>query len=391
VVPPDVFAPARLGPVRLRNRVIKAATFEARTPDALVTDDLVDYHLAVARGGAAMTTVAYLAVAPEGRTDRQQIYLREAALPGLLRLTDAVHAEGAAVAAQLGHAGPVANSRSNRRRALSASRLPSPFGLRGIRAATEQDLARVTRQYVEAARLAVRAGFDCLEVHVGHNYLLSAFLSPNLNRRTDGWGGRLANRARLPRQVLTAVRDAVGDDAAVTAKLNMRDGGRAGLQVEESLEVARMLQDDGALDALELTAGSSLTNPMYLFRGDAPTREMAAAMPFPVNLGVRLAGRRFLRDYPFEEAYLLADARRFREALDLPLILLGGLTRRATLEQAMTDGFEYVAMARALLREPDLVNRMQQGRTSYSLCTHCNQCMPTIYSRTRCVLVQEAS
>ena len=388
---PDVFAPAALGPVRLRNRVIKAATFEGMTPNALVTDHLVDYHLAVARGGVGMTTVAYLAVAPEGRTDRHQIYLRDAALPGLRLLTDAVHVEGAAVAAQIGHAGPVANGRSNRRQALAASRMPSPLSLQMVRTATEADLRTIRRQYVDGVRLAVRAGFDGLELHLGHNYLLSSFLSPNLNRRQDAWGGSLAGRARFPREVVQAVREAVGDQVAVTAKLNMTDGIRSGFQVEESIEFARMLEEDRTLDALQLSAGSSLTNPMYLFRGDVPLREFAAAMPFPVRVGMRLAGNRFLRSYPFEEAFLQPLARRFREALSMPLTLLGGLNRRASLEQAMAEGFDYVAMARALLREPDLVNRMQDGSAEQGLCIHCNRCMPTIYSGTRCVVIQEAS
>jgi 2,4-dienoyl-CoA reductase-like NADH-dependent reductase (Old Yellow Enzyme family) len=391
VAPPDVFAPATLGPVRLRNRVIKAATFEGVTPDGLVTDALVDYHLAVARGGVGLTTVAYLAVAPEGRTDRHQIHLREEALPGLVRLTDAVHAEGAAVAAQIGHAGPVANGRSNGQQALSASRMPSPLSMQMVRSATEADLRTVRQQYVDGVRLAVRAGFDVLEIHLGHNYLLSSFLSPNLNRRKDGYGGSLPQRARFPREVVEAVREAVGDQVAVTAKINMADGTRRGFQVEESVEFAAMLQADGALDALELTAGSSLANPMYLFRGDAPLKEFAAAMPFPTSVGLRTVGRGFLRSYPFEEAYLLPSARLFREALDLPLILLGGITRRETLELAMAEGFEYVAMARALLREPDLVNRMRERAADGGLCIHCNRCMPTIYSGTRCVVVQEAS
>ncbi|HEX6486358.1 MAG TPA: NADH:flavin oxidoreductase [Nocardioidaceae bacterium] len=386
---PDAFAPAALGPVRLRNRIVKAATFEGVTPDALVTDELIDYHLAVARGGAALTTVAYLAVSPEGRTDRHQIYLRPEAVPGLRRLTDAIHEEGAAVAAQLGHAGPVANGRSNRARAITASRMPSPLSLQMVRTATEADIARVTRDYVEGARLAVSAGFDSLELHLGHNYLLSSFLSPNLNRRKDRWGGSLENRARFPRQVVRAVRESVGDDVAVTAKVNMTDGVRSGFRIEESLDFAAMLESDRALDALQLTSGSSLTNPMYLFRGDVPLREFADAMPPLQRWGIKAVGRRFFRHYPFEEAYMLPMARRFRERLDLPLMLLGGINKRETIDLAMAEGFEYVAMARALLREPDLVNRMRAGRADQGVCIHCNRCMPTIYSRTRCPVAEE--
>jgi 2,4-dienoyl-CoA reductase-like NADH-dependent reductase (Old Yellow Enzyme family) len=386
---PDVFAPVALGPVTLRNRVVKAATFEGVTPEALVTDDLVEYHLKVARGGVGMTTVAYLAVSPEGRTDRHQIYLRPEAMPGLRRLTDAVHAEGAAVAAQLGHAGPVANGRSNQAQALSAYRMPSPLSMQMVRTATDADITRVTRDYVEGARLAVEAGFDSLELHLGHNYLLSSFLSPNLNRRKDRWGGSLENRSRFARQVVLAVREAVGDGVAVTAKLNMVDGVRSGLGIEESLDVASMLESDRALDAIQLTSGSSLTNPMFLFRGDVPLKEFADAMPLLQRWGIKTVGRRFFRRYPFEEAYMLPMARHFRERLEMPLMLLGGINRRETLDVAMAEGFEYVAMARALLREPDLVSRMQAGRAEEGRCIHCNRCMPTIYSRTRCPVLEE--
>jgi 2,4-dienoyl-CoA reductase-like NADH-dependent reductase (Old Yellow Enzyme family) len=381
-----IFEPATLGPLRLRNRLIKAATFEGRTPDALVTDDLVDFHVRHAAGGVGMTTVAYCAVSPEGRTDRHQLWMRPEAVAGLRRLTGAVHAAGAAVSAQLGHAGPVANGASNRGAALAPGRLLSPLSLRMVRRASAADLARITRAHAEAARHAVASGFDAVEIHFGHNYLVSAFLSPRLNRRDDRYGGTLRNRARLALDIAHAVRAAVGDRIAVTAKLNMDDGVPGGLSPGESLQVAQWLEADGCLDALELTAGSSLLNPMYLFTGDVPLREFADRFPAPQRWGIRVAGRAFLRSYPFEEAFLLGRARRFRAALDLPLVLLGGITRRETMDRALAEGFAFVAMARALLREPDLPNRLRDEPATPSRCTHCNRCMPTIYQRTRCVL-----
>ena len=385
---PDPFGPAELGPVTLRNRIIKAATFEGSTPKGMVTDRLIDFHRRVAAGGVGMSTVAYLAVAPEGRTDRTCLYLRDELVPGLRELTDAIHAEGAAAAGQIGHAGPVAAARSNGVPSLSPSGGFSPLGTRS-KAVTDADIARVTDDYANGARLMVDAGFDAIEIHLGHNYLLSAFLSPKLNRRDDQWGGSLGSRARFPRQVARAVRETVGDDVAVTAKLNMADGVPGGLWLTESIEVARMLEADGALDALELTGGSSLANPMYLFRGEAPREEFAATLPKVLRLPFKLVGRRMMPDYPFEEAFFLPYARQFRAALDMPLILLGGINRIETVEQALGEGFAFVAMARALLREPDLLNRWQADDQSESRCIHCNKCMPTIYSGTRCVLVEE--
>jgi 2,4-dienoyl-CoA reductase-like NADH-dependent reductase (Old Yellow Enzyme family) len=386
--PATVFEPAPLGPLTLKNRIIKSATFEGATPKGEVTDRLVEFHRRVAAGGAAMTTVAYLAVSPEGRTDRHCIVLGEESAKELVRVVETVHEAGAAASAQIGHAGPVANSRSNGAPALSPTRR---FGASGslTRAVDDQDIARITDDYRRGAQMAVAAGFDCLEIHLGHNYLLSAFLSPKLNRRRDKWGGSLENRARFGRQVVRSVREGAGDRVAVTAKLNMDDGVPGGFWIEESLAFAHLLEEDGGLDALELTGGSSLSNPMFLFRGEAPRLEFAATLPAPMRLGFRVVGKSFLREYPFEEAYFLPYARQFLEALGLPLILLGGVNQLETAERAVGEGFSFVAMARALLREPDLVARWERGDRTDGRCIHCNKCMPTIYSGTHCVLVPE--
>src|SRR6476469_8108883 len=175
-----------------------------------------------------------------------------------------------------------------------------------------------------------------------------------------------------------AVRRAVDEEGtpiAVTAKLNMTDGVRGGISVEESLKTATWLEGDGGLDAIKLTAGSSLGNAMYLFRGDAPIKGFAKGFHRPMRWGVRLAGKKVLREYPYREAYLLRDAKLFRAELKMPLILLGGITNRDTMDLAMAEGFDFVAMGRALLAEPDLINRIQLDESVRSKCTHCNQCM----------------
>lgn len=381
----DPFSPARLGPRTLRNRLIKCATFEGATPDALVTDDLIEFHREVAAGGVAMSTVAYCAVAPEGRTDRHQIWLRDEAMPGLRHLTDAIHAEGALAAAQLGHAGPVANSVSNRRKALGPSRIPAPMGMSVTRRLDRDDLTEMVTTFRRAARIAVDCGFDGLEIHCGHNYLISCFLSPLLNRRRDEYGGTLVNRARFAREVIAGVRDEVGDEAAVWAKLNMYDGaGRLGFGIDDACAVAQLLESDGHLDAIEPTAGSSLLNPMYLFHGDPPRAEFANAFHGSMRAGLKVAAPFFLKHYDYHDTYLLPLARQLRAAVRMPLILLGGVTDRASMQTALDAGFDFVAMGRALLREPDLPLRIQGDPTVTSRCVHCNLCMPTIYSRTRC-------
>jgi len=380
----DPFARTRLGPLALRNCFVKSATFEARSPKHVVTDELIEFHRGFAAGGVAMTTLAYCAVSEDGQGAPGEIVVRPEAVPGLRRFTDAMHAEGAAANIQLGHAGPVAAGTG--RKGLAPSRVFAPQALGFTRAVGSDEIARITGDFARAARLSVEAGFDCLELHFGHGYLVSAFLSPRLNRRRDGYGGSVANRARLAREVALAVREAVGRDTAVIAKLNMADGVPGGLWLDESVAVARLLEADGALDALELTGGSSFQNPMYLFRGEAPLAEMAAAFPPPLRLGFKLTAKRFMPSYPFEEAFFLPFARQFRAALRMPLILLGGINRLETVSRALAEGFELVAIGRALLREPGLVGRWQKGDLRESLCVHCNKCIPTIYSGTRCVL-----
>lgn len=388
---PDVLAPAKLGPLTLRNRVIKAATYEGLSHKARVTQDLIDFHVGYAAGGVGMTTVAYCAVAREGRTDRHQILWTDEAMPGLSKLTEAVHAHGAAVSAQIGHGGPVASPKGNGLPALSPTKHFHATSLSWAQEASIADLTRITEAHAEAARRAIDAGFDAVEVHLGHNYLASAFMSPKINHRTDGYGGSLENRARFAREIMRAVRDAVGDKIAIIAKMNMDDGVPGGFWLDEAIPVAQWLEADGSLDALEMTAGSSLLNPMYLFKGDAPLKEFADVMPQPIKLGVKLVGKRKLKAYPYTDGYLLEDARQIRAAVNLPMILLGGITTKSVMDLAMDEGFEFVAMARALLREPDLINRIQKDASTPSLCNHCNKCMPTNFTGTRCVLVQRST
>lgn len=381
------FSPVHIGPITLKNRIVKAATFEGVMPKGAVSDELVSFHRKVAAGGAAMTTVAYCSVSESGRVHRNTMVMKPEITADLQRVTDAVHAEGALACAQIGHAGPVANQMSNGTRSLAPSARFSAPAMGRVRAIDEADMDEIVGQFESATRVAIDAGFDAVEVHLGHNYLLSSFLSPNLNHRSDRFGGSIENRLRFPRRVLEAVRTTAGDRVAVTAKLNMADGVEGGLWLDESIPMAEVIAADGVLDAIQLSGGSSLLNSMYLFRGEVPMAEMAATQSKLVGFGMKHFAKGLFPEYPFEEAFFLSYARQFRAAVDIPLILLGGINRLDTIETALEEGFEAVAMARALLREPDLPNRFRDASRTEGLCVHCNKCMPTIYRGTHCVLV----
>jgi 2,4-dienoyl-CoA reductase-like NADH-dependent reductase (Old Yellow Enzyme family) len=382
----SAFGPAQLGPITLRNRIIKAATFEGVMPRGAVTQQLIDYHLAVAEGGVGLTTLAYCAVSMEGRVSPHTLVFAPSLVPDLQRFTSAVHATGAKVSAQLGHAGLVAQANSRKYPTTAPSTRFSLPAKGRVRGASVAQLDALVEQFAGAARVAVDSGFDAIEVHLGHNYLLSSFMSPNLNKRSDEYGGSIENRARFPRRVVAAVRAATDPSVAVLAKFNMDDGVKQGLHPAESLQVAKLLEADGHLDALELTGGSSLLNGMYFFRGDVPMKEFAETQGPVIGLGMRVFGRRIFPKLPFEEAFFLPMARQFRAELKMPLILLGGINKLESVNGALDEGFSFVAMARALLREPDLVNRFAAGSAREGVCIHCNKCMPTIYTGTRCVL-----
>ncbi|KWX66352.1 NADH:flavin oxidoreductase [Mycobacterium sp. NAZ190054] len=384
---PDPFAPVRLGPVRLRNRIVKAATSEGRSPDGLVTDDLIAFHRRFAEGGVGMTTVAYCCVSPQGASAPGQIVMNRDALPGLRRLTDTVHDAGAGISAQLGHAGVVAPKKLTGVTAVAPSRFVNPTSFAYCREIRRDEIAAVIDQFGQAAQVAVDAGFDAVELHFGHLYLPSSFLSPLINRRKDEYGGDIDNRSRLVREIAQRVRAVVGDRIAVIAKLDMDDGLPGSIWIDEALRTAQLLDTDGMLDALELTQGSSVYRPMYLFRGDVPVREFATVMPAMLRPGVRLMGKSVMGSYPYQDLYMLSAARQFVPVVrNTKLILLGGITDRTHVETGMREGFDFVAMGRALLREPDLVNKMIADAGVRSRCNHNNKCMVTVFGRTHCVL-----
>jgi 2,4-dienoyl-CoA reductase-like NADH-dependent reductase (Old Yellow Enzyme family) len=374
------FRPFRLNGLTLRNRVIKSATYEGMTPAGDVSEGLIKHHRDLAAGGVGMTTVAYCAVAPDGRTFRDQLYMRPEVVPDLRRLTDTVHKEGAAASLQLGHCGSFcANDDLQRRRPLGPSRSFNALGaLRGrpiADAMTEADIAQVIQGFGRAAALAREAGFDAVEIHLGHGYLLSQFLCPATNRRTDAYGGPSEGRARLPLAVMEAVRKALPADFPVMAKMNLRDGFAGGLEIEGSVQLALWLEARGA-DALVLSGGFVSRDAFYLFRGERPLMDMIRVEKHPAQkLALALFGWSVIRAYPFEPLYFLPLAREVRKAVRMPLVLLGGITALEHLETAMREGFELAAMARALINDPRLIAKYAAGTSAVSGCVPCNRCV----------------
>lgn len=386
----DVFAPAKLGPVTLPNRTIKAATSEGRSPDGKVTQALIDFHRGFIEGGVGMTTIAYCAISRAGFAAPGEILMTRENLPGLTRFTEAMHAAGGAASAQLGHAGPVASKQITGFKPVAPSRFRNPSSFQLCREITREEMQQVISQFAHAAQVAVDAGFDAIELHFGHLYLVSAFFSPWINKRTDAYGDSIENRTRFAREILLAVKEQIQDRLAIIIKLSMDDGIKGSIWLDESTQTARILDETGAADAIELTMGSSVYHQMYLFRGDTDIEGMAATQTGVYKLGVKLFGKRILGEYPYEHLYMLESARQFQPVVhNAELILLGGINDYAHIRTAMAHGFPFVAMGRALLREPALLNRMQTEADAQGRCIHCNKCMATVFSTTNCVFTKD--
>lgn len=374
-----LFTPAKIGPLTLRNRTIRSAAFENMCPGHRPSQMLADYHLSVARGGVGMTTIAYASVNRSGLSFDNQLWMRPEIVGELRSLTDAIHREGAKVSIQLGHCGNMSHKSTAGRMPISASsgfNLYSPTFVHGM---NEDEIREVARDFGTAVRLAIDAGFDCVEIHAGHGYLISQFLSPYTNHRRDRWGGGLDNRMNFMRLCIDEVLNAAKGQIAVVAKTNMRDGFKSGNGLEEGIVIARELERLG-VDALVLSGGFVSKAPMYVMRGEMPIRTMTHYMNcWWLKYGVRMFGKMMIKDEPYRDLYFLDDALQVRREVRLPLIYVGGCTSREGIDRVLDSGFEAVQMARALLNEPDFVNRMAAGEERCG-CTHTNYCIARMYT-----------
>lgn len=375
-----LFTPFKLGPVTLRNRAIRAAAFEGMCPGNSPSHDLLSYHRAVAAGGVAMTTVAYAAVDRSGLSFPHQLWLRQEVVPALRELTDAVHKEGAACSIQIGHCGNMAKASVSGARPLAPTSRFNMYGPSFPRAMNKGDIQNIAQAFGKAVHLARESGFDAVEVHAGHGYLISQFLSPYTNTRKDEFGGSLENRMRFMRMVTEEVKRASGKDIAVLVKMNMRDGFTGGMEREEALEVAKTLEACGA-DALVLSGGFVSKAPMYILRGAMPVKILAHYMDDRLmKIFVRLFGKALIHEEKFSEAYFLEDAMRFRAHVKLPLVYVGGLISREKIDEVQSKGFELVAFARALLKDPDFIKKLLNEELSCSSCDTCNYCIAVMYT-----------
>ena len=380
------FSPAMLGKLPLKNRIIKAATYEGKTPDGVPGDLLLDFHRAIVEGGTAMTTIGYCTTEADGRINDQMMWMHEGIRDKLAHMNSELKkaAPDVKISGQMTHCGNFSKNRKLQRlkRPMGPSRqfnmLGAPAGLPFAGAMTISDIDYLVQTYHDAARLMKDTGFDAAEIHFSHGYGLSQFISPKTNRRTDEYGGSLENRMRLPLRVLAAVREAVGDDFPILGKMGMTDGVKGGLKLDEAIEVAAML-DRGGIDALICSGGTSSFNPMVYFRGDTLDKGLIEVETNPIaRLGLKILGPKMFRYYPYEELYFLEDAKKIRDRVNCKMVYIGGCTDIESIDKVMAQGFDFIQLGRPLIKDPAFVNNAKADPNYKNGCIHCNRCASLI-------------
>jgi len=385
----SLFDPIRIGPIEAAGRLWKTATAETRaTEDGFVGDELVDWYATLARGGVPLIITGNLYVAPEGKsTYRMCAADRDDRIPGLARLAQACHRHGALVVAQLSHCGrQLILGHTGVDEAVSASSVWEPMMGATPRALRIDELPGVVDAFASAAVRCQAAGFDGVQIHAAHGYLLCQFLTPHTNRRTDAYGGSFENRLRLVREVVRETRRRVGAGFALLLKLNGDDllPLRKGLHVDELVRIAEALVAEG-IDAVEVSVGHYESGfPMTAGRFDGFYRELGVRgagihMDALRRIGLvrfdRVLGALSNRLWPAREGFNLDYARRFKQTLSVPVVSVGGFRSRAAMERALAEGSaDAIACGRGFIADPFLYEHLKTG-VAGPQCDSCNLCL----------------
>ena len=381
-----LFTPYQLGPITLRNRIVRSAAFENMCRGNRPTQQLQDYHVSVARGGVGMTTVAYCAVDLSGVSFDGQLYVHDEIIPDLKKLTDAIHAQGAKASIQMGHCGNMTHFYTCHCMPVSASNgfnLYSPTIHRRLKVS---EIKTLVKKFGESVDFARKAGFDCVEIHAGHAYLISQFISPRTNHRRDEYGGSFENRVRFMNEVLEEVMKHAGDDMAIVVKTNMWDDCWRGSDIEEGIKIAKEIAKH-KVHGIVLSGGTVSRSPMTILGGAMPNKTLAHYMDMKsfwwlkAALNIPGVAPIMMPTSPFKELYFMEKAKRFQQEItDVPLIYVGGVQSGDNCQQIMDEGFELFQIAHVLIKDPDFVKHVQENPHYHAGCGRSNYCVGRMYT-----------
>ena len=346
----NIFDTTNINGMPLRNRLIRSATWEGMCePDGRPTQKLADCYRALAKGGVGLIITGYAFVLPEGRQSPCMIGAHTDAFAMELKaLPVAVHAEGGSICIQLVHTGGQTTSKIIGRQPLAPSSVKVAQFFEEPAELTKEDIAGVVSAFAAAAKRAKDYGFDAVQLHAAHGYLINEFLSPLTNQRADEYGGSIGNRCRFLLEVYRAARQAVGKDFPLIIKLNGADNLEGGLTLDDAVHAAQMLDREG-IDAIEVSGGTPASGALG-----------------PVRVKI---------DKPEQEGYNLGSARRIKNAVKCPVMVVGGFRSYDVAAGLIERGdADYISLARPLVREPNLPKRWESGDHAKATCISCNAC-----------------
>lgn len=338
----------------LKNRSVRSATWTGMAqPDGRYSDELISLSEGLARGEAGLIITGFAYVMPNGKALLGQAGIHDdAMISNLKQLTNRVHKANGKICMQIAHAGAQTLMRERKGQPLwGPSAVFNKVFQKTPKAMSQREIKEAVHAFAEAADRVKRAGFDAVELHGAHGYLVSQFLSPSTNKRTDKYGGPIENRARFLFQIYRAVRKTVGKDFPVLIKLNCKDFVRGGLKETDALVVAKRLNEMG-IDAIEISGGVP-----------------AAGDLGPARPKIRKAS---------DEAYFLPIAKKIKRHVSVPIILVGGIRSLKAINDILKTGdADLVSMSRPFIREPGLIKRWKKGDRRKATCVSCNQCFAT--------------
>jgi 2,4-dienoyl-CoA reductase-like NADH-dependent reductase (Old Yellow Enzyme family) len=383
-----LFTPMNIGKMEVKNRLVHSATYESMAlENGQVTDDLIKRYTNLAKGEIGLIIPGYMYVHPGGKSTKYQVAIHsDEMIPGLRKLVEAVHAEGAKIAFQLVHSGLQGFMSIIGKTPLGpTNKLRNPWSFEKPEEMNEEQIQEIIDAFATAAGRAAEAGADAVQLHGAHGFLISEFLSPFLNRRKDNWGGSDENRFRFVREVIKGIKKILPDEMPIFIKMNVNDyTPKTGITPELAKKYAGWLVESG-INAIEVSCGTFFAP--YTCRGDMPIDYFA-------NIAVKLGlpkWMKFLAKFNmkkqaskigFEEGYNLEGAKLIKPALvDIPLILVGGMRRLSHMEEVIENKYaDFISISRPLIREPSLVMRFKEGKADEAACVSCNNCLAAVFN-----------
>ncbi|MBU1055080.1 MAG: NADH:flavin oxidoreductase [Proteobacteria bacterium] len=382
----ELFSQKMIGKLKLNNRIIRTASHEGLADRrGAPTEEQFNFYRAFVEGGIGMIITGYAGIMQNGKSSLYHMTMidDDELIPAHQKMVEKLHNLGGKIVCQIAHCGRQTLSEATGECALLApSSIPNTFFKEVPRELSQKEIIEIISRFASAAKRVQKAGYDGVQIHGAHGYLLSTFLTRRSNKRKDKWGGSKENRFRIVAKTLKAVREEVGKDYPVLIKLNSFERWHDGIKPAECVEYARMVEKTGCCDAIEISAGSD-EDSFYMARGYFPTEGILKYLRPYCKLGKIAKG--FIRyviapfnkliQPPFKEGYNLETAARVKQAVSLPVITVGGMRSKAFMESAIREGkTDFVSLARPLLLEPDLANKFMKNESESAKCDNCNIC-----------------